>query len=483
MTMARRGRSADRLDEPDSELRSSVVKGGAYLTLRQGLGIPMGLAGIVLLTRAIGPADYGLFAVAAGVMAYVQRIAQCGVDVYLVRKEGHVGEEAFDQAITLMLIAGLAGLATGLLALPVLEAATRLDRLAPVSGTLLAGLPVALVSRVLTARYERALDFRRVALVEVVGLATVYAVALPLAFRGFGVWAPVAGWWAQHVVTLLLLLTGGAYRPALRWERGRIEEMLRYGIGYVVSAWVWDARGLVGSLLVGRFVGAEGVGYIALASRVIEALGFVKAMAWRLSLAVLGRLQQHPARFVVAVSHGMRVQVLVLGPLLVVSCWLAPWGLPWLFGARWAPAAEIYSFLAVASLGHALFNLHNSALCAIGLNWALAAFHAFHVALLAAATLALVPPFGVVGYGYAELAVVPSYLIVHVLLARAVGSPDYRLAGLCYAAFGLAMFAPQLGPWAALGLVALALWPGTWGAIGGLYTSVIGSIQGARQSG
>ncbi|MBC7671326.1 MAG: polysaccharide biosynthesis protein, partial [Polaromonas sp.] len=45
-------------------LRAQVVRGSAFLVIRQGVGVVIGVAGILLLTRLIGPAAYGTFAAA-----------------------------------------------------------------------------------------------------------------------------------------------------------------------------------------------------------------------------------------------------------------------------------------------------------------------------------------------------------------------------------------------------------------------------------
>src|SRR5690606_6802481 len=86
-TVRRGGRGRPRPDEGGSmSLREQVVKGGAYLAVREGLGLAVSLGGVLLLTRLIGPANYGLYAGSLGIVLTAGFVGRMGVDVCLVRR-------------------------------------------------------------------------------------------------------------------------------------------------------------------------------------------------------------------------------------------------------------------------------------------------------------------------------------------------------------------------------------------------------------
>jgi hypothetical protein len=68
--------------------------------------------------------------------------------------------------------------------------------------------------------------------------------------------------------------------------------MLAFGVGYTASQRTWQLRALVNPLIVGRFVGAEGVAFVGLAIRIAEGLGFLRTAASRLAVASLARLRR-----------------------------------------------------------------------------------------------------------------------------------------------------------------------------------------------
>ncbi len=71
------------------------------------------------------------------------------------------------------------------------------------------------------------------------------------------------------------------------------------------------------------------------------------------------------------------------------------------------------------------------------------------------------------GYGWAEVLALASYVVIHLYVVKEVGWPSYRLAIAWGAAFALALFWPELGWVAGLGVVGITLWPETWRALGG----------------
>jgi PST family polysaccharide transporter len=435
------------------------------------------LGGVLLLTRTIGPDNYGLYTAAFGVFTYLQSISQLGIEVYLVRREGEEDAKAYHQAFTLLVLLGIGGMLLALLGLPLLEEWVRLEGFRPVAKVMFLGLPVVLVNQVPLAKLERNLDYRRVALIELAAQIVYYLVALPLAFQGYGVWAPVNGWWAQQIQSLGLLYWIAGYRPRFHWDVDQVRAMLGYSLGFSASIWVWQLRTLVNPLIVGRYGGAEAVGYVALAIRLVETLSFVKTITWRLAIATLAHLQGEKTRLVKAVTEGMGLQILALGPLLVGFGWVAPWLLPLLFGPRWLPVTQIYPFVALSYLSNVVFNMHSSVLYVLKRNWEVTAFHFVHVTLFAGAAFLLIPYMGLLGYGWAEIVALGSYSVIHTYLVCNAGSPDYRLAGLWWSAFAAALFVYQLGWWVAFGLIVIALLPSTHQQLGGYIKSLRGTVQ------
>jgi O-antigen/teichoic acid export membrane protein len=443
-------------------LRSRVTESAILLTLREGAGVLIGLIGVVALTRMIGPGNFGLYAAAVAVYGYLNILGQWGLPVFLVRREGEVPDLVLHQAITLAGGLGVVGLISGWLLAPGIEAWARIPGFASVGRMILLALPGALVMQVPRAILGRRLEFKAQAGAELAGQIGFYLAALPLAALGAGVWAAVAGWWAQLAVSWPILYRAAGYRPRLAWDGKLVREMLRDGMSYTAATWAWQARTLVNPLLVGRYVGVAGVGYVDLAVRFVDNLGFVKTAASRVAVAALAQVQQDTARLRSAVGEGARLQVLALGVLLVGFGVAAPWLIPLVFGEEWLSVLVVYPFIALGALAQGLFNMEVSGLYVLRQNAKVLAFHLVHVGLFAGTAVLGLRGLGLVGYGWGEVAAILSYPLLHTMTTRRIGAPSLGVAFVWAAAFACAVFATTLGWWMALPLLGVTLWPRTW---------------------
>jgi O-antigen/teichoic acid export membrane protein len=448
------------LAEVRPSFRTQVLRGSAYLSFRLAAGAGIGLVGISLLTRMIGPANYGIFTAASAVLVYLVTLTEWGIGVYLIRLERDVQEE-FHQALTLLLLFSICGIVVGFAAIPLIEHISGLKSVGTAMMVLFLGLPIVHVVKVPMARLERALDYRRVARIELIGNVAYYLVALPCAYKGAGVGAPLAGWWAQQFVQLVQVYQTG-YRPRLVWYPNVIKRMLSFGTGYCGALLIYSARDLVNPIVVGRFVGAAGVGYVALAVRVVQQLGFVRAATARIAIAAFTRLQADPDRLGRAISEGMFLQIIAIGPLLCAFALLAPFAIPLAFGSKWLAVSQIYPYLALAALITSMFQLHSSALTVFGLNFKQSCAQLIRLLVLAGATALLVPHVGVNGYGLAEVAALPAFcLVLHVWVSSRGVQIHYRHALIWLLAFAFPLFAGDLGNYVWLSVLIPLFWPGT----------------------
>lgn len=427
-----------------TSLRQKAIRGGAFLLVRQAIGIVISVVGVLLVTRIIGPRQYGFFAAGAGIVTFLYMFGIWGLDVYLLRKTEDPEEKEFHQAFTLLLLFA-ATLCIGVISLRHLIAGfLKMPEESSLLFVLALGIPLNLLTVPAVVKLDRDLNFKQVAINEVVSQAGYYLVAVPLAFRGAGAWAPVAGFLTQQTGLLTLSYWTARFRPGFHWELKLIKQMLGYGFSYSSSTWVWQLRKLVNPLIVGRFAGAEAVGYVAVGIRIAATISFGKSATWRLAMPAFAKLGGDTARLRRAITEGMRFQAIAVGLPLASFALLASFLIPLGLGNHWVPAVKVFPFIALSYLSNAMFNLHSSVLYMLQKNWKVTWFHVVHIILFAGSAALLVPRMGFIGYGWAEVAALLSYAVIHQSLAKAVGSPSYAAPAIWYAA---AICAIVLGAW------------------------------------
>jgi O-antigen/teichoic acid export membrane protein len=228
-------------EEPGG-LRRRILTGGVYLVVREGIGVVVGVLGAVALTRMIGPANFGLYVALVALFMYLQSLATLGINAYLVRTEGELQQRSLHEAFTLLTVLSIAVVVVAELLFPTIIGFTHLDGLATLGPLTLLALPIVVISQVPLAKLEHGLEFRVVALMEGSAQVVLYAVALPLAFAGWGAAAGVIGWLAQQSLLVCCRFGAARYRPSFRWSRTNIARMAHYGFSFSTSIWVWQLR-------------------------------------------------------------------------------------------------------------------------------------------------------------------------------------------------------------------------------------------------
>lgn len=438
-------------------LGTRVTRGGTILLLRQLLGAALAFAGMLALARLLQPAENGLYFAAFGIVFFAQNLGRLGLDTYLVRAPGRLDPAMSDQVFLLLCALGCATGATLVAASRPVALAMTMPDLAPVLAALAASIPLTHLGKVPLARLERDLAYGPIGLAELAAQAVFFAVAIPAARAGWGAFAPVAGWWAQQAMLLVLFTTLSGYWPTFRWQPSLAREALGYGTVATGAVLVQSLRPLMIPILVGGTQGAAAVGVVSLAVRLLENLSIARTVISRMSVPLLARLATDPPRLLPAFRLAIEVQTLAVAVPIALFSLSATAVIPFLFGPAWTDAARIVTLLSPPMILGGVFGLHLPLLMTLRRPHAVVLSQAAATALAWAAGALLVPRLGAEGYAWAEIAATAAWLVPALLVARAFGRVRYDPALVWAGAASLASLAPLAGGWPLLALPALVL--------------------------
>lgn len=466
-------------------LRAQVLHGGRYVLLREGLGILVRTGGVLLLTRFIGPDQYGLFAGSFFIVMFCTALATAGLDLFLNRLSGDVEPDWYHQIYSCLLVSSVAVTALGIGLASLAGDFVNDDRIVAPLQVLMLSIPLNILWIPARSKLERAFQFRPLTISEVGADVVQYLIAIGLAVAGFGVWAAVWGFVARQGFLLVSSHILARYLPRWRWRRAMLKEIYSFGAPMCAIAVARRAGDLVITLVVGRYLGATGIGVVALAVRLIDTASFVSRATVRLSVVALGRVQKDLPRLKAAVEEGMTLQVLTVGPVLVgmsMGVWLV---LAPLLGPQWQNVTGLVPYISVAYLVLALLTIPQSALMVLGRRWSLAVANIVSTALFFGAAFILVPRMGIVGYGLAQIiSLVAQWQKTRQL--RQIAGVQTRRAIPWFVAWIPPLFVPLL-PWylalaTLLPLVVLLVLPGPRGEIA-RYIRAFKEVSGRRTDG
>lgn len=443
-----------------SSLRQRAAAGTAYLALRRVFGVGLSLIGLVLLTRAVGPSAYGLFAAAMAVLGYLHSLGQMGIRLYLIRTPQQQLEAASHQAFSWLLTTGVALSLLTLTVLIGLAYAGISDRsFVNVVWVLLLSVPLGLVTSVPATLLERHLEYKRTAVVEIVAQVSFYLVGIPLAQMGYGVWSLVVGHWTQLIVSAAGIFWASGYRPRWRWNPALVRDMLGYSFTQALSGWIYDLRNLSVGFILLPFAGAEVVGYYALAQRLLQMLSVVKEAVSRVSAPVYAHIHENTEKLLKAICRSAQAQVLGLGGACLAMALGGYWLLPLLFGTQWniPMALTMFAFLASEQMLSAIFGAQAQALFirrhSIVVVKIASLFIVNFFAIAALAVWLLPPAWKGIGFAATYWAAhLPNNWLYHRLMPKYIGRPRYQMSVTWAIGLSVALFAPVVSYWLLLGL-------------------------------
>jgi O-antigen/teichoic acid export membrane protein len=230
----------DRLAFPRPELRRRTARGAIVNGFFLGGGEAIALLQGLIVTILLGPRAIGLYGIVTITAMTIVALKRVGIDEAFVQQSEEGQEEEFQRAFTLELMLSLAFALAIAVAAPIVTAAYGDARLLPLTFAV-AYLPVAFALQSPSWIFFRRMDFLRTRILQFIIPVVTFAVTVPLAAVGVGVWSLVIGPFVGNATGAAAAIAVSPYPLRLRFDR---EARLRY------FAFSWPIFVTAASLLV-----------------------------------------------------------------------------------------------------------------------------------------------------------------------------------------------------------------------------------------
>ena len=343
-----------------------AAQSAVWALLESGGVSILSLASLFLMARLVGPADFGLAALALGIVQLLTITVEMLLHDALVQRpvlrEGQI-DTAFWTCLGLgILFSGLCLAASEPLAdlfeQPLLGPVVAIAGLSLVfSG--LGCVPMALL--------RRDLKLKPLAIRSLYGKLAGGVLGVAMAFFGWGVWALIAQQILQIAVQALLVWPACSWRPSLRFSLAHLKELLSFGAVALSARVIWIATTRLFAILIGYYLGMAAVGFWNIALRIVDTLyDLLGGAAHNLALPIFSRRQDDLATLARAYRSATGFTALTALPVFVGLAFCAPWAIELLLGDMWMDAAPMVRILAtVAAINLTLLYGH-VAIMAVG---------------------------------------------------------------------------------------------------------------------
>lgn len=393
------------------DLKRKAVHGVAWSAIENWTSQGMSFLVFLVLARLLGPADFGLVALASVYVTLVQMIIRQGFFEAIIQAD-ELDDEHLDTAFWTNM-----GIALGLFALTLLFADAvggflgdqRLGNVVRVMSLL---FPLSALSAVQQAILNREMRFKALAIRTFAAFGASGVTGIALAYLGWGVWSLVAQQVVYAAVNLISLWAASEWRPRWRFSQAKFQSLWGFGV-HILGTNILDiVNKRADQWFVGRALGIVTLGYYAVAQRVFTLMMQLGVSTFRkVAAGAFSRLQKEPERLAGVYLKSLQISTVVTFPAFIGFAALAPDILATFFGARWLPAVPSMQLLMLLGIVQTVQFFESQVLCAMGkpekhlFNYTINTIASFIIFLcfVRAGLTAMVAAFVVRGYVLAPL--------------------------------------------------------------------------------
>ena len=333
-----------------ADLKVRSVRGGAVTVAAQIVKMAAQFAAIVVLARLLDPSAFGLVAMTAAAVAFLELFKDLGLSAATVQRPVLTHAQV---STMFWLNVGLGFVAAGLTAAlaPLLAWFYGEHALIDITLCLAAGFIISGLSTQHMALLRRQMRFGALAALQVGAELAGMAAAIAAALAGMGYWALVV----QRLVWVVFLTVGAwcicAWRPGRAGPLRDVGQLLQFGGNVAASNLVGLLARSADQILIGWFWGPVALGLYERASKlVLVPLNNLNAPLHAVAMPALSRAAEEPARHrraYLGMVEKLAMVTMPAGALLVTA---PDWIVALALGPQWLETAPVLAWLGVTAI-------------------------------------------------------------------------------------------------------------------------------------
>jgi len=346
--------------------KATVVSGIKWTSISTFGRRIMALLVNILLARLLAPADFGLVAMAAVVLGFIDIFKDLGTGAALIQRK-ELGDDLLSSIFWFNVGFGIAATALTIAGAPLVAAFYKEPRVTPVLIAMSVSFLLSALTIVHNCLLQRQMAFVTLAKIEVAASVVSYTVAICAALAGQGVWSLVYQVVTNSAVMLVLIWLASSWRPRAVFIWAEVRAVMNYSLnlaGY--NVFYYFAQN-VDNFLIGRYLGSEALGFYDLAYRLMTfPMQAISAVFGKVMLPFYARAQEDLPRFRHAFLRAAEAIAFVTFPLMMgLLAVREPFVLA-VFGSQWTPVITLLALFAPLAAIRSILTTTGSIFLAMG---------------------------------------------------------------------------------------------------------------------
>lgn len=443
-------------------VKARIFRSGIWVGLAATLGTLLNFVRSIVLARLLTPEMFGLMGIAGIAVRTIETFTRPGIAPALIARQREF-DEAAATAFTLLVGRGIVLAILLTVLAPFVARFYEADQLTPVLQAMSLIFVIGGLANIQTIARQKEIDFRSLTFLALTSnlLGTVATILAAFLLRS--VWALVIGQIATAAFNAFLSYLFVPGRIRFSFDRELARELVTYGRFITGSSIMMFMAAEIDTAVLGKLVGIETVGLYTFAFALANlATANISKSVSSVMMPAYSKLQDDPESLKRAFLRSLSFVMMLVMPVCAGLVLLAEPLIVFIYGERWAPAADALRILAFYGLFRSLASFSGYLFEGIGKPRNAFYIGAFRFGVVSVLVVPLVLWLGMPGAAIAATSgVVAEYLFGIVFIRRNLGLTLSQIAASLWrpAWTTLAMSAVVLIPVTAFyGNTALELW-------------------------
>lgn len=347
-------------------LKKQTVSGIIWTGVQQFSTMGISFLSNIVLARLLSPDDYGCIGILAIFIVVATLFVNGGFAAALVQKKNPTNE---DYCTVFYWNIAVSAILYGILyfSAPLIAQFYKIAMLSDVLRVQGIILFINALSIVQQNILRKELKFKKLSYIQLTSVIISVAIAISLAYNGFGVWALVIQQLALGIITTIILWMTAKWHPALCFSTKSFKELFSYGAYMLMSDILNGICDNIQGLIIGRRYSVTDMGYYSQAKRLetVPTQSISNAVS-QVIFPVFSKIQDDKDKLYTATRKGLRSMNFFNIPLMMLLITIADSLLVLLYSEKWIESIPYFRILCVAGLVNCMQSINYQLVCAVG---------------------------------------------------------------------------------------------------------------------
>lgn len=335
-------------------LKRKTISGLFWSFLAQGGKQVSQIIVTTILARLLSPDDFGTLAMVTVFINFAMIFSEMGVSSALIQKQD-THDRHYDSAFWLNIFVGIGLTLIFMAASPLIAWFYKKPELSPILLVVAFNFLFSSFTIIQQAILTKEMNFRSLAIRDIIAVILSGIIGIILAHHGFGVWSLVYQFLAFTIINAFLLWILSPWRPRLRFALSDIKDIFHFSAHLTGFNILNYFSRNIDQLLIGKFLGAQALGYYSLAYKImLYPLQNISAIIGKVMFPALSKIQGNLFKVREIYTQMIKKIALITFPFMAVVFATAPEFTRVIWGERWEPMIPLIRMLSVCGMAQSI---------------------------------------------------------------------------------------------------------------------------------